>query len=143
MGDAVGKRTYLWRAVDAEREVLEVLVQSCQNKRAVLKLMRKLLKKQRYIPDEIVTDKLGLYFAALRELGLAHLHVAGGRLNNRAEVLHQPTRRQERRMGRLKSPGWCCQTNANASQFSSNRNLLGRAEVTPLGQSGGTVQLEI
>jgi len=54
-----GKRTYLWRAVDDEGEVLEVLAQSCRNKRAALKLMRRLLKKQGYIPDKIVTDKLG------------------------------------------------------------------------------------
>jgi putative transposase len=54
-----GKRTYLWRAVDDESEVLEVLAQSRRNKRAAPKFMRKLLKKQRYIPDKIVTDKLG------------------------------------------------------------------------------------
>jgi len=100
-----GKRTYLWRAVDDEGEVLEVLAQSRRNKRAALKLMRKFLKKQGYIPDEIVTDKLASYAAALRELGLAHLQVTGGRLNNRAEVSHQPTRRRERWMGRFKSPG--------------------------------------
>ena len=99
-----GKRTYLWRAVDDEGEVLEVLAQPRRNKQAALKLMRKLLKKQGYIPDEIVTDKLGSYDAALRELGLAQLHVTGCRLNNRAEVPHQPTRRRERRMGRFKSP---------------------------------------
>jgi putative transposase len=67
--------------------------------------MRKLLKKQGYIPDKFVTDKLGSYSAALRELGLEHLHVTGGRLNNRAEVSHQPTRRRECQMGRFKSPG--------------------------------------
>jgi putative transposase len=78
-----GKRTYLWRAVDDEGEVLEVLAQSRRNKRAALKLMRKLLKKQGYIPDKIVTDKLGSYSAALRELGLSHIHVTGGRPNNR------------------------------------------------------------
>ena len=66
-----GKRSYLWRAVDDEGEVLEVLAQSRRNKRAALKLMRKLLKKQRYIPDKIVTYKLGSYSAALREFGLA------------------------------------------------------------------------
>jgi transposase-like protein len=83
-----GKRTYLWRAVDDEGEVLEVLAQSRRNKRAALEFMRKLLKKQRYIPDKVVTDKLGSYSAALRDLGLVHLHVAGGRLNTRAEVSH-------------------------------------------------------
>ena len=99
-----GKRVYLWRDVDDEGEVLEVLAQSRRNKRAALKLMRKLLKKQGYVPDRIVTDKLGSYSAELRELGLKHLHVTGGRSNNRAEVSHQPTRRRERRMGRFKSP---------------------------------------
>ena len=83
-----GKRTYLWLAVDEEGEVLEVLAQSRRNKGAALKLMRKLPKKQGYIPDKIVTDKLGSYSAALRELGLEHLHVTAGRLNNRAEVSH-------------------------------------------------------
>jgi putative transposase len=55
-----GKRTYLWRAVDDEGEVLEVLAQSRRNKRAALKLMRKLLKKPGYIPDEIITINWGL-----------------------------------------------------------------------------------
>mgnify|MGYP001564654787 FL=1 len=100
-----GKRTSLWRAVDDEGEVLEVLAQSRRNKRAALKLMRKLLKNLGCVPEKIVTDKLGSYSAALRELGLEHLHVTGDRLNNRAEVSHQPTRRRERRMGRFKSPG--------------------------------------
>ena len=99
-----GKRTYLWRTVNDEGEVLEVLAQSRRNNRAALKLMRKLLKKQGYIPDAMVTHRLGSYSAALRELGLAHLHVTAGRLKHRAEVSHQPTRRRERRMGRFKSP---------------------------------------
>lgn len=72
--------------MDDEDEVLEVLAQLRRNKRAALKLMRKLLDKQGYSPDAIVTDMLDSYSAALRELGLAHLHVKGGRLNNRAEV---------------------------------------------------------
>ena len=125
-----GKRTYLWRAVDDEGEVLEVLAQPRRNKQAALKLMRKLLKKQGYIPDEIVTDKLGSYGAALRELGLAHLHVTGGRLNNRAEVSHQPTRRRERRMGRFKSPGlmqrFLSVHDAIYNHFNLQRHLISR-----------------
>jgi len=125
-----GKRTYLWRAVDDEGEVLEVLAQSRRNKRAAPKLMRKLLKKQGYIPDKIVTDKLGSYSAALRELSLEHLHVTGGRLNNRAEVSHQPTRRRERRMGRFKSPAsmqrFLSVHDAIYNHFNLQRHLISR-----------------
>ena len=51
-----GKRMYLWRAVDSEGEVLDILVQSRRNKKAALKLMRKLLKKQGYAPNKVVTE---------------------------------------------------------------------------------------
>ncbi len=53
-----GRLVYLWRAVDAEGEVLDVLVQSKRNKRAALKLMRKLLKKCAFVPERLVTDDL-------------------------------------------------------------------------------------
>ena len=66
-----GRQMYLWRAVDAEGEVLDCLVQSKRNKAAALKLMRKLLKKQGYVPSSIVTDKLPSYGAALRSVTLA------------------------------------------------------------------------
>ena len=56
-----GKRMYLWRAVDSEGEVLDLLVQSKRDTRAALRLLRKLLRKQGYVPDELVTDKLGSY----------------------------------------------------------------------------------
>ena len=85
-----GKRSYLWRAVDSEGEVLEILVQSRRNKRAALKLMRKLLKKQGFVPDTAVTDKLPSCGAALRELNLSKHHDFGGRKNNRAENSHLP-----------------------------------------------------
>src|SRR5216684_6398152 len=93
-----GKRMYLWRAVDSEGEVLDILVQVGRDKAAALKLMRKLLKKQRVTPTVIVTDKLQSYAAAFAELGLAANHERGLRQNNRAEVSHQPIRRRERKM---------------------------------------------
>ncbi len=98
-----GKRMYLWRAVDSEGEVLDILVQSRRNKKAALKLMRKLLKKQRFVPDAFVTDKLPSYGAALKDLGLTKHHDFGGRKNNRAENSHLPVRQRERRMQRFKS----------------------------------------
>jgi len=100
-----GRMAYLWRAVDAEGEVLDVLVQSKRNKRAALKLMRKLLKKYGFVPDKLVTDDLKSYTAATNDLGIAKRHECGRWRNNRAENSHQPTRRRERMMQRFKSPG--------------------------------------
>ncbi len=100
-----GKNVYLWRAVDCEGEVLDVLVQSRRNKRAALKLMRKLLKSQGFSPDAVVTDKLPSYGAALSELGMRARHITGGRINNRAENSHLPIRQRERRMQGFKSAG--------------------------------------
>jgi putative transposase len=98
-----GRMAYLWRAVDAEGEVLDVLVQSRRNKHAALKLMRKLLKKYTFVPERLVTDDLRSYDAAARALGLSRLHERGRWKNNRAENSHQPTRRRERKMQRFKS----------------------------------------
>jgi putative transposase len=98
-----GKRMYLWRAVDGE--VLDILVQSHRNKKAALKLMRNLLKKQGFVPDAFVTDKLPSYGAALKEIGLSKHHDFGGRKNNRAENSHLPVRQRERRMQGFKSAG--------------------------------------
>ena len=99
-----GGRMYLWRAVGSEGEVLDVLVQCRRNRTAALKLMRKLLKKQGFAPDMIVTDKLPSYGAALVDLGMKDKHVTGGRSNNRTENSHLPIRLRERRMQRFKSP---------------------------------------
>jgi len=100
-----GRRFWLWRAVDDEGEVLDLLVQPRRDKAAAVKLMRKLLKKQGFAPDVMVTDKLRSYSAAKAEMGLSTRHEQGLRKNNRAENSHQPTRRRERKMQRFKSPG--------------------------------------
>ena len=100
-----GRRMYLWRAVDAEGEVLDILVQARRDKRAALKLMRKLLKRQGFVPKAVVTDRLRSYGAALGTLSLQHRHEMGGRRNNRAENSHQPVRRRERAWIGFKKPG--------------------------------------
>src|ERR1700753_5628 len=69
-----GRMVYLWRAVDAEGEVLDVLVQSKRNKHAALRLMRKLMKKYAFIPERLVTDDLRSYSAAVRDLGIERRH---------------------------------------------------------------------
>jgi putative transposase len=71
------RMVYLWRAVDAEGEVLDVLIQSKRNKHAALKLMRKLLKKYAVVPERMVTDDLRSYGATTLDLGIDHLHDAG------------------------------------------------------------------
>ena len=98
-----GQRMYMWRAVDGEGEVLDVLIQRSRDKAAALKLLKKLLKKQGFAPAAIVTDKLRSYRAALRTIGFSGRHEQGLRANNRAENSHQPVRRRERKMGGFKS----------------------------------------
>jgi putative transposase len=100
-----GKRMYLWRTVDDEGEILDMLVQRQRDKRAALRLMRKLLRKQGFTPKSLTTDKLGSYGAAFRQLGLTCSREQGLRANNRAENSHQPVRRRERKMQRFKSAG--------------------------------------
>jgi transposase-like protein len=100
-----GRRLYLWRALNREGEILDILVQPRRNKAVALKLMRKLLKKQGYAPSVLVTDRLPSYGAAKRELGLSAYHEQGLRKNNRAENSHQVVRRRERKMQGFKSPG--------------------------------------
>lgn len=96
---------YLWRAVDDEGEVLDVLVQRRRNKAAAKKFMRKLLKKQGFAPSVVVTDKLRSYSSAFRDIGLSARHELRLRKNNRAENSHLPVRRRERKLQRFKSPG--------------------------------------
>jgi len=80
-----------------------MLVQRRRDKRAALRLMRKLLKKQGFAPKLLVTDKLRSYGSALRHLRLTCPHEQGLRSNNRAENSHQVVRRRERKMQRFKS----------------------------------------
>jgi putative transposase len=100
-----GARQYLWRAVDQDGHVLDILVQSRRNKKAAKKFFRKRLKGLTYVPGVIITDKLKSYGAAKPEILPGVEHRQHRYLNNRAENSHQPTRQRERRMQGFKSPG--------------------------------------
>ena len=126
-----GKRMYMWRDVDKEGEVLDVLVQKRRNKEAALQLLKKLLRNQGFVPEAIVTDSLASYRAALRELGSLARHKPG-RLqeNNRAENSHLPVRRRERKMQRFKSQGqaqrFVSTHSAIYNTFNTERHLVSR-----------------
>jgi putative transposase len=100
-----GQKHWLWRAVDQDGFVLDVLVQRRRDKRAAKRLLRKLLKRQTRVPRVMITDKLGSYSAAKAEVMPSVEHRRHKGLNNRAENSHQPTRRRERQMKRFKSAG--------------------------------------
>jgi putative transposase len=126
-----GKRMYLWRAVDHEGEVLDMLVQRRRDQRAALRLMRKLLRKQGFAPKLLTTDKLGSYGSAFRHLRLTCPHQQGLRANNRAENSHQTVRRRERKMQRFKSPGsaqrFLNMHSAVHNTFNLQRHLISRS----------------
>jgi putative transposase len=98
-----GRQHLLWRAVDEDGDVIDILVQSRRNQRAAVRFFRKLLKRQGSVPRELVTDKLASYPVAHRTVMLSVRHVTTQHANNRAEVSHQPIRQRERQMRRFKS----------------------------------------
>ena len=100
-----GKRHSLWRAVDQDDNVLDILVQSRRNKQAAKKLFRTLLKGCQYVPRVLITDKLKSYGAAKRELLPGVDHRQSRSLNNRCENSHRPTRQRAYRMQGFKSAG--------------------------------------
>ena len=97
-----GERHYLWRAVDHEGEVLESFVTKTRDKKAALKFLKKTMRRHGRV-DNLVTDKLRSYGAALKDLGAAKLQETGRWENNRAENSHLPFRRRERAMQRFRS----------------------------------------
>jgi putative transposase len=100
-----GKRHYLWRAVDQDDHVLDILVQSRRNKQAAKKFFRKWLKGLRYVPRVIMTDKLKSYGAAKRESLPGVEHRQSRYLNNRCENSHRSTRQREHRMQGVSQQG--------------------------------------
>ena len=100
-----GRLHYLWRAVDQDGDVLDILVQSRRDKKAAKKFFRKLLKQLRNVPSLIITDKLKSYRAAKAEVMPSVEHLQQKYQNNRAENSHEPTRLREKVMRRFKSAG--------------------------------------
>lgn len=96
-----GEMVYLWRAVDHEGEVLESYITRSRDKSAALRFMKKTLKRHGS-PEEITTDGLGSYKAAMKLLGNANKQEVGRWANNRAECSHLPVRRRERAMLRFR-----------------------------------------
>jgi len=96
-----GQTHYLWRAVDHEGEVLKSFVTKTRDKASALKFLKKAMKHYGE-PQQVVTDRLRSYRAAMREIGNAHRQVTGRHENNRAENSHLPFRRRERAMARFR-----------------------------------------
>jgi len=99
----LGVQHYLWRAVDQDGVILDILVQERRDGKAAKRFFRRLLKGLQYVPRVIVTDKLRSYGVAQRHLLPDVEHRQSRYLNNRAENSHRPTRRRERQMQRFKS----------------------------------------
>ena len=99
-----GQRQYLWRAVDQDGDLIDLLVQPRRDGRAARRCFRTLLRSQRQEPSRLVTDKLGSYRVAHRDVMPLVRHDTSQYANNRAEVSHQPTRQRERQMRGFTSP---------------------------------------
>jgi putative transposase len=127
-----GKRHYLWRAVDQDDNVLDILVQRRRNKHAAKQFFRKLLKGLQYVPRVIITDKLKSYGAAKREILPGVEHHQSRSLNHRCENSHRPTRQWEHRMQGFTSAGHAQRFLAAygpiAQHFRPRRHLLSAPE---------------
>jgi putative transposase len=98
-----GQQQYLWRAVDQDGDVIDILLQPHRDRRAAERFFQRLLRREGKEPLRIITDRLKSYGAALRTM-LPHVaHDTGRYANNRAEVSHQHTRQREQKMRRFKS----------------------------------------
>jgi putative transposase len=100
-----GQQKYLWRAVDQDGDMIDILVQPRRDQHAAERFFRRLLRGQGKEPLRIITDKLRSYSAAMRTTLSGVNHNTGRYANNRAEASHQPTRQRERHMRRFKSAG--------------------------------------
>lgn len=136
-----GETHYLWRAVDHEGEVLESFVTKKRDKASALKFLKKAMKRYGK-PQEVVTDRLRSYRAAMRELGNAERQITGRHENNRAENSHLPFRRRERAMARfrqMRSLQKFAATHASVhNHFNHDRSLERRSRFKDLRQAALT-----
>jgi putative transposase len=116
-----GQKHWLWRAVDQDGYVLDEIVQTRRDTKAARRLLKRLLKKQGCPPKRLITDKLGSYAAARRQIMPAVEHRSHKGLNNRAENSHLPLRQRERAMQGYRSAGGLQRF---VSVFSAVRNLF-------------------
>jgi putative transposase len=98
-----GQRQYLWRAIDQDGDVIDILVQPRRDQRAAERFFRKLLKGREREPRRLVTDQLRSYEAGLRTIMPSVQHNTERYANNRAEVSHEPIRQRERQLRGFKS----------------------------------------
>lgn len=98
------KTYYLWRAVNEEGMVLDILVQERRNQEAAEAFLRRVMEGQPGEPHVVITDKLDSYGPAIKKVLPRTEHRRHKGLTNRAENSHPPTRQRERRMRRFKSP---------------------------------------
>ena len=125
-----GRRQYLWRAVDHDGDVLDILVQSRRDRRAAARFCRKVLQGQGRSPRRLVTDKLRRYSAAHRTMMPSVIHSTRQYANNRAVGSHQPTRQRERQMRRFTSAARAAVSRGPRTRAAS---LPGRATSTAVG----------
>ena len=142
-----GERHYLWRAVDNEGEVLDILLQSRRNTAAATKFLRRLIKRHQAIPQVVVTDKWRPSMSAVRDNLPSVRHLVGKRLNNRAENSHQPTRRRERKQQRFKSvksaQRFLSTFTAFYNHFNIQRHLVSRATMKKFRADASAVWLDV
>jgi putative transposase len=127
-----GMQHYLWRAVDQQGAVIDILVQPKRDRFAAMRFFRKPLQTSQCGPRVIITDKLRSYGAAKKVALPRVAHRQSRYLNNRAENSHQPTRQRERRMKRFKSPEHAPRFlevhDIVAAHFRPKRHLLSAAQ---------------
>jgi putative transposase len=116
-----GQKHWLWRAVDQDGYVLDEIVQDRRNTKAAKRLLKRLLRKQGCPPRRMITDKLGSYAAARRQVMPDVEHRSHKGLNNRAENSHLPFRRRERAMQGFRVPRYLQRF---VSVFSAVRNIF-------------------